>query len=197
MKPIIKQAAEILIEQQLQLHHANPLTHSDEYYTREGAPKPDDMKHRVDAALKVFEQEGVTVNGTLIKGAPVHRALVGLTKTAAMIDREIGSHRQSSTHGGPQATIFAAKMIIRAHGHALSYSDPAQLAHFFEGVRGFMSDQLGKFALSYAQPAKHETSEIEPAYLTSPKIIDIAHSMVGAFPHKKAPSNGGSTNTTH
>ena len=178
MKPIIKQAAEVIVSKQMKLSPHHPQTHNDDYYTRAAAPKPDEIKQRLDAALRHFEEKGVKVGDVLVKGAPIYRPLVGLIKTAAMIDREIGSHRQSATHGGPQATVFAAKMIVRAHGHATSYQDPAQLAHFFEGVRGFVSDQLGKFALSYAQPAKHETEEVEPAYFTSPKMVEIAGSML-------------------
>ncbi len=156
------------------------MAHSDEYYTRQGAPRPDEMRHSLTTALEFFEQTGIHIGDILIQGTAPHRPLIGLIKTAAMFDREIGSHRGSTTHGGPQATLFAAKMIVRAHGHAATYTDESHLPHFFEGVRGFVSDQLGKFALSYAQPARHETQEIEPAYLLDPKLVEIAQTMLSA-----------------
>lgn len=170
MTPLIKQAAEILLLLEMGFDPAQPLLQSDEFFTREDAPSADDLREKLIAALEVFAEHGIAVGDQIIYGAAVNRGLTGLIKTAAMFDREIAENRRAASQAGPEATRFTAKMILRAHGHARTYTQPEHLPHFYEGVRAFIADELAKYALSYAQG--------EPAYLTAPKLVEIAQSML-------------------
>lgn len=169
MTPLIKQAADILLLLEMGFDPAQPLLQSDEFFTREGAPSADDLREQLIAALEVFAEHGIVVGDEVVFGATVNRGLTGLIKTAALFDREIAENRRAASQAGPEATRFTAKMILRAHGHARTYTHPEHLPHFYEGVRVFIADELAKYGLSYAA---------SPAYFTTPKLIEIAQSML-------------------